>query len=137
MQMHVGKHPYKFIIYQATRKFSAFSTHAYNSFIFHKFPLFHNFVLFCSYNMVFINHMLQLKYPLTVIVHSHLLHYDGKICFAVYCIMLLQKCVPDAYCGKPVCMYLQQIDHLIGNIKTAFGVQFLIMWGAFHCMRDH
>ena len=102
-----------------------------------KFPLFHNFILFCSNNMVFINRMLKLKYPLTVIVHSHLLRYDGKICFAVYCIMLLQKCVPDAYCVKPVCMYLQQIDHLIGNIKTAFGVQFFIMWGAFHCMRDH
>jgi len=41
----------------------------------------------------------------------------GKICFAV-------------------CMYLQQIDHLIGKI-TEFGVQFLIIWGAFHCMRDH
>ena len=58
--------------------------------------------------------MIKFKYPFAVIVHSHLLHYDGK----------------------PESMYLQQIDHLIGKIKMAVGVQFLIMWSAFHCMRD-
>ena len=31
--------------------------------------------------MVFVSHMLKLKYPLTVIVHSHLLHYDGENMF--------------------------------------------------------
>jgi hypothetical protein len=105
-------------------------------FIVHKIT-FHNFIWFCSNNTVCVNRMLKFKYPLAVIVHFHILHFGGKICFAVYCTLLLQKCrcIPDAYCGKPVCIYFQQTDRLIRKIKTAVGVQFLI-WGAFHCICD-
>lgn len=92
-QMHVGKHPYKIIIYSATRKIFCISKTYYTIVLIStKLCLFHNFISLCSNTMVFVNHTIKFKYPFTVIVHFHLYIMMGNLLCCILYSAFIEMC---------------------------------------------
>jgi len=104
-------------------------------FLFHKMPLFHNFIFFCSSNIFFLNHALKHKYqhgPLKVNGVSLTLHafevfrivssnsLDDRVLEGLLSLMfmsLFQKSAPRLISQLPLEMYKKQCCQFVHAIK--------------------